>query len=149
MLQGRFFSYKDTQFHRLGKDFEDLPINCRYSNGNYKNQDAACYIKSHNTAPNYFPNSFGGLKYNDKLSYLASNFEPNCTESNYSTIDDNYSQVGLFWNYVLNEDERDRLAKNVADHLSGAKEFIQRRAINHFRKCDLDYANRIISFMTQ
>jgi catalase len=28
MLQGRLFSYKDTHFHRLGTNYQQLPINC-------------------------------------------------------------------------------------------------------------------------
>lgn len=148
MLQGRFFSYTDTQLHRLGTNFEELPINCRYSYGNYNRPNAACYIQPQNTPPNYFPNSFGGLKYNNKLYYL-NNFEQTCDAGNYSTIEDNYSQVGLFWKNVLNDDERDRLAKNIANHLSGAKEFIQKRALDNFEKCHPDYAGRIIHFMNK
>ena len=30
MLQGRLFSYPDTQFHRLGPNFMKLPINCPF-----------------------------------------------------------------------------------------------------------------------
>lgn len=30
MLQGRLFSYTDTHFHRLGKNYLQLPVNCPY-----------------------------------------------------------------------------------------------------------------------
>jgi catalase len=30
MLQGRLFSYPDTQRHRLGSNFDHIPINCPY-----------------------------------------------------------------------------------------------------------------------
>lgn len=30
MLQGRLFSYTDTQRHRLGGNYEQIPINCPY-----------------------------------------------------------------------------------------------------------------------
>jgi catalase len=30
MLQGRLFSYPDTHRHRLGANFDQIPINCPY-----------------------------------------------------------------------------------------------------------------------
>ena len=30
MLQGRLFSYPDTHRHRLGKNYEQIPVNCPY-----------------------------------------------------------------------------------------------------------------------
>lgn len=30
MLQGRLFSYADTHRHRLGANYEQIPINCPY-----------------------------------------------------------------------------------------------------------------------
>jgi catalase len=30
MLQGRLFSYPDTHRHRLGANYEQIPINCPY-----------------------------------------------------------------------------------------------------------------------
>ena len=30
MLQGRLFSYNDTHRHRLGTNFDQIPVNCPY-----------------------------------------------------------------------------------------------------------------------
>ena len=99
-------------------------------------------------APNYYPNSFSGPIHNEK--YLESAFEVKGNVDRYNTRDDdNFTQVGIFWNKVLNEEERNRLAKNIADHLGGASDFIQNRTIENFRKCDPEYGQRIFDFLNK
>ena len=39
-------------------------------------------------------------------------------------------QVTNFWNNVLKEDERTRLAQNIAGHVKDAKPFIQERTVS-------------------
>lgn len=61
LLQGRLFIYADTQFHRLGPNFRQIPINCP------KNSFATPYYggphRSENAHfPVYFPSEFGGLQ---------------------------------------------------------------------------------------
>lgn len=36
MLQGRLFSYADTQRHRLGANYLQIPVNCPYKTRNYQ-----------------------------------------------------------------------------------------------------------------
>lgn len=38
ILQGRIFSYPDTQRHRLGANFEQIPINCPFRSKVNNNQ---------------------------------------------------------------------------------------------------------------
>lgn len=148
MLQGRLFSYADTHRHRLGANYLQIPVNCPFRVRNYQRDGPACVTDNQTGAPNYFPNSFSGPIHNEK--YLESTFEVKGNVDRYNTRDDdNFTQVGIFWNKVLNEEERNRLAKNIADHLSGASEFIQNRAIENFRKCDPEYGQRICDFLNK
>ena len=39
--------------------------------------------------------------------------------------DDNFSQVSLFWRNVLNDEEKEALTANIANHLCKAQKFIQ------------------------
>lgn len=59
--QGRLFSYGDTQRHRLGPNFLQLPVNrspyVRISN---QQRDGKMTYYNQDGAPNYFPNSYGG-----------------------------------------------------------------------------------------
>ena len=47
-----------------------------------------------------------------------------------SADDDNFTQPGIFWSKVLNEEERERLVGNIAGHLVNAQQFIQKRAVS-------------------
>ena len=42
-----------------------------------------------------------------------------------STAEHNFTQVGVFWRNVLNDDEKERLVDNIAGHLCNAQKFIQ------------------------
>ena len=44
---------------------------------------------------------------------------------------------------VLKADEKTRLVKNIASHLKDAQEFIQKRTVGNFTKCDAEYGRRI------
>lgn len=60
MLQARLFSYADTHRHRLGVNYQSIPVNCPYASRfgvhNYQ-RDGGMQMKA-NSAPNYFPNRF-------------------------------------------------------------------------------------------
>ena len=55
MLQGRIFSYPDTHRHRLGANFNQLPINCPFATRvrNQQRDGPMSYI-SQGAAPTYF-----------------------------------------------------------------------------------------------
>ncbi|UYV62347.1 CAT [Cordylochernes scorpioides] len=165
MLQGRLFAYDDTHRHRLGANFQQLPVNCPFSKvRNYQRDGPQCVGDNQGGAPNYFPNSFGGPKE-----------VPSCKESRFpctvpdvdrynSADEDNFSQATNFWNkvevrpvinsssrkvsqevrvQVLKEDERKRLVSNIAGHLKGAKPFLQERAIKMFSQVHPAYGEGI------
>lgn len=47
-----------------------------------------------------------------------------------SSIQWNIVQVTVFWEKVLSEPERQRLAENVAGHLKDAQPFLQKRTVS-------------------
>ena len=42
-----------------------------------------------------------------------------------SEIEDNFTQAGIFFRQVLNQEEKERLVDNIAGHLVNAQKFIQ------------------------
>ena len=42
-----------------------------------------------------------------------------------SADEDNFTQCGIFYRDVLNEEEKERLVDNIASHLCNAQKFIQ------------------------
>nr|QOD42443.1 catalase 2 [Brachionus plicatilis] len=142
MLQGRLFSYADTHRHRLGANYLQIPVNCPFKVRNYQRDGPQCINDNQDGAPNYYPNSFSGPEHN------SVHIESVCPVSGDirrydSGNEDNFSQVGLFWEKVLNDQEKQRLIENVSGHLINAAEFIQERAVTNFGKCHPDYGRRL------
>ena len=62
MLQARLFSYADTHRHRLGVNYQQIPVNCPFATkvNNYQRDGVMNIVGNQGGAPNYFPNSFEG-----------------------------------------------------------------------------------------
>jgi len=144
MLQGRLFSYSDTHRHRLGTNYQQIPVNCPFAARvkNYQRDGPACVDDNQAGAPNYFPNSFSGPA--EDAKYLDLPVKVSEEGRRYNTADDdNFSQVGVFWNKVLDNAARTRLVENMAGHLKDAQEFLQKRAVHNFSQCDPEYGRRL------
>lgn len=144
MLQGRLFSYSDTHRHRLGSNYLQIPVNCPFKSriSNYQRDGPQCVNDNQAGAPNYFPNSFSGPV--DNVSHSECPFKISGDVMRYNTADeDNFTQVGMFYRQVLNPAERKRLVKNIANHLIGAQEFLQSRAIKTFGQADPEYGRKL------
>jgi len=142
MLQARLFSYIDTHYHRVGRNYGQLPINvareCPASNYNYVRDGPMCYI-THSKGPNYYPNSFNGPEvtktgFKDHVYPVAGDVDRH-DDSN----DDNFTQPRMFWEKALNESERQELCENIADNLIDCYPEIQERALKLFGKVHADF----------
>ena len=60
LLQGRLFSYADTHRHRLGTNYQQIPVNRPHVRVTNFERDGPQTFESQGSAPNYFPNSFQG-----------------------------------------------------------------------------------------
>lgn len=140
MLQGRLFSYNDTHRHRLGANYHQIPVNCPYRARvrNYQRDGPMMIEDNQKGAPNYFPNSFSGPRDCKEYGECKFNVSGDVTRYN-SADDDNFSQVGIFFQKVLNEEERQNLVENIANHLVNAQEFLQERAIKNFSQACPEY----------
>lgn len=103
-----------------------------------------CFSDNQGGAPNYFPNSFGGPKECERARKLA---PPERVTGDVYRIssghEDNFSQAGIFYNKVLNAEEKTRLVNNISGHLAGASQFIQERAVKNFSQASSDLGSRL------
>ncbi|WP_147804421.1 catalase [Alkalicoccus halolimnae] len=58
MLQGRLFSYSDTQRHRVGPNYLQLPINCPFAQVNNNQRDGFMPFRQQEDRINYEPNRY-------------------------------------------------------------------------------------------
>uniref|UniRef100_UPI00358FA895 catalase isoform X1 n=1 Tax=Myxine glutinosa TaxID=7769 RepID=UPI00358FA895 len=144
MLQARLFSYPDTHRHRLGTNYLHLPVNCPYRArvANYQRDGPMCMYDNQGGVPNYYPNSFSAPEVQPR--FLEQRYPVSGDVQRYNTADDdNFTQVGTFYNKILKEDEKQRLTENIARHLKDAQQFIQDRAVKLFSLIDKDYGARV------
>jgi len=154
MLQARLFSYPDTHRHRLGANYQQIPVNApiNMNNGNggspssnYQRDGPMTVTNNGGGAPNYFPNMFHGPRpnvMNGNHKWHADTVTGD-VERVETGDEDNFSQCRDFFNNVLNEGERDRLTSNIAGHMVNASEEIRIRAIGNFACVDPVYGKMI------
>ena len=88
MLQARLFSYADTHRHRLGVNYQQIPVNCPFATkiNNYQRDGVMNIVGNQGGAPNYFPNSFDAMEVDQTYkeppmpidSHFADWYERNC-----------------------------------------------------------------------
>ncbi|WP_227522096.1 catalase [Bacillus solitudinis] len=147
LLQGRTFSYSDTQRHRVGTNYLQLPINSpkKHVATNQRGGQMEYRVdkgKSQNPHVNYEPSVLGGLKEskNDGIEHTP-RIEGNLVRE---TIDrrNDYGQAGKTYRR-FSEWEKDELIKNLVTTLKPCVQEIQNQMVNHLIQCDKDYGTRL------
>lgn len=143
MLQGRLFSYPDTHRHRLGGNYQQIPINCPYRVRVDNNHRDGFFSITEKTGVNYEPSSFSDLKEDKNSSNSSFKAEGLIGRHDYSHPNSDYQQAGDLYSKVMNDKQRENLINNLYDSLKGAKKFIQERQCKIFYKCNNDYGTRL------
>jgi catalase len=147
LLQGRLFSYPDTQRHRLGANYAQIPVNCPYSTkpaNNYQRDGQMRVDGNGGSAPNFSPNGRGGPVADFKTSEISEALHGTTGRTEYPKANraDDFEQAGLLYR-VMSEAERSRLVSNIAGHLSNAGKEIQKHQVQHFLAADSEYGSRV------
>ncbi len=146
MLQGRTFSYSDTQRHRVGTNYLQLPINSpRHRVATNQRDGAMTYHvdgAGENPHVNYEPSSRGGLSEAQPAGRPHTpHIEGNLVRQTIERTND-YKQAGE--RYRSFEDwERDDLIDNLVSNLKQCNQDIQERMVHHLTQCDADYGRRV------
>lgn len=144
MLQGRLFSYPDTHRHRLGANYEQMPINCPYrARVHNMIRDSHVYTANQGNEVNYEPNSVNG-PFEDK-SYAWKGTTHNGTIGRYAHDhpNDNYEQPRELFNKVFDDRMRQIVINTIAGGLGRCRRDIQERMLPHFYKIDPKYGEGI------
>jgi catalase len=113
LLQGRLFSYLDTQLTRLGgPNFHEIPINRPIASVHNNQQDGLMRQTIDKGRVNYEPNSLGGgcpmqAAWN-KGGFISfpEQMEGEKIRKRPESFGDHYSQASLFWNSMSNAEKR-------------------------------------------
>ena len=153
LLQGRLFSYQDTQLSRLGSvNFHQLPINqakgCPFQNFQ---RDGHMQMAVPKGRANYEPNSLadageeGGPREDPKGGFrsFAAPVEQTKVRIRAETFADHYSQARLFFRSQT-EIEQAHLASALVFELSKvALDHVRDRVLGNLQNVDADLAQRV------
>jgi catalase len=150
LLQGRLFSYHDTQLHRLGSpNFVHLPINrpvCPFHNNN---QDGRMQMEIKTSRVNYSPNSLGDNspapvpEAEGSFVHTRERVQGHNMRERSPSFADHFSQATLFWN-SLSAVEKEHLVE--AAHFELGKvtnKEVQQRMVDRFNQVDHVLAKQV------
>jgi catalase len=144
LLQGRLFSYGDAQRYRLGINHHQIPVNAPRSPyyNNYHRDGAMRADGNLGGTPNYEPNRFGAFPQDASVN------EPPLAVDGWIGRYDHREDEDYFGHpralYALfDDDQRERLFRNIAAAMAGVSRDILERQLALFDKIDKSYGDGV------
>ena len=136
LLQGRLFSYIDTQLRRVGPNFAELPINRPLNPVSNNQRDGFGRHTINKGRVSYFPNSLaGGCPMHapeavDAMRSFAETMDGAKIRQRSDSFADHFSQATLFWNSMADWEKR-HIAQAFAFELNQVEdEAVRSRTMN-------------------
>lgn len=148
VLQSRLFSYPDTHRHRVGTNYQQLPVNApitKYHTSNFQ-RDGAMAFYNHGTRPNYL-SSIQPISFKERqmdLDKIHGEFVGRAIMFLSEIRPEDFNAPRALWEKVWDEDARERFIHNISGHMENCSEKeILRRQIGIFREVSDDIATRL------
>ncbi len=152
MLQARLLAYQDAHRYRVGVNHNQLPVNApRCPVNHYQRDGFMSGCPMHNggqiqtSRANYYPNDraeAGEPAPDKRYEEPSMNYAHAIVARHDQSEEDYWTQAGDLYR-VMNDDQKNQLAGNIAGGLSKANTSIQERMLAQFAKADPDYAARV------
>jgi len=146
LLQGRMFSYADTQRHRLTGNFQQIPVNAAKNQVNTYNQNGYMSLRPQSGDVNYQPSTTKPEVVDDaKFKYSKSEFfTPVSTAQHVIDKENNFKQAGELYRSFSKKDQ-DNLIKNLSGAFNSIKnKVIVHKMVAYFYQADKDYGTRLL-----
>lgn len=144
LLQGRLFSYFDTQRHRLGGNFQQLPVNAPKIAVTTYNQDGYMSTRKQQGDVNYQPSvNKPQVTEDTKFRYSKSEFLNVATTQVKISKPNDFAQAGELYRSFSKKD-KDALIYNLSGALKQVKNpVIKAKMIGYFYQADREYGMRL------
>ncbi|RRC95966.1 catalase [Schaalia canis] len=146
MLLARIFSYPDAQRHRIGTNYNQLPVNAPVSPVNSYDKEGHMQYHHSGAAPVYAPNSYGRA-YQDEEMVVENGWEADgaMVRSAYTlhAEDDDFGQAHTLVRKVYNDEQRERLIETVLGSLEGVVEPVLSRVFDYWRNIDQEVGDTL------
>jgi catalase len=144
MLQGRLLSYPDAHRHRLGGNYEQIPVNrCPFAVNNYERDGQMRVDGNQGSAPNYFPNSFDDIVADEAYkepSWDLGTGVADWYDRNAEGENDHYTQPGNLYR-LMDDTAKHDLIHNIVNSMGGIdgpkKDLIINRQLCHWFRADI------------
>ena len=148
VLQSRLFSYPDTHRHRIGTNYQQLPINATrtsYKAANFQ-RDGAMAFYNQGSRPNYL-SSIEPIHFRERsidLDKTHGQFVGNAVSFLSEIRPEDFNAPRALWEKVFDEGAKERFIGNISGHMANCqKEEIIKRQIAIFREVSNDIAERL------
>ncbi len=140
MLQGRLFSYGDTQRHRLGVNHAQIPVNAPRCPVHSYHRDGGMRIDGNaGSRIGYEPNMHGEWQEQPDFSEPPLTVEGAADHWNHREDEDYYSQPGNLFR-LMSPEQQQALFENTGRSLGDARIEIQHRHLRNCHRADPAYA---------
>ena len=145
LLQGRLFSYFDTQRYRLGANFQKIPVNAPiHSPANNHNQNGAADAAVNISDVNYQPSETLNTPNDDSTYKVAKTSYSNAAISQKKIEKTNdFAQAGELYRSYSKEMQNNLISNLVGDLGQVTNKEIQKKMITFFYMADRDYGMRV------
>ncbi|MCU1494828.1 MAG: catalase [Acidimicrobiaceae bacterium] len=148
MLMGRIFSYHDTHLHRIGANYQQLPINAPQAAVHSYNKDGPMAYRHAGSQPVYAPNSYGGPKADPDraadLGWWVEAAEIGRYAYEKHAEDDDFVQPRALYRDVMSDSDREHLVTNIVNHVkAGVKSDVVPRVVEYWRNVDADLGAQV------
>ncbi|KAK3306742.1 catalase-like domain-containing protein [Chaetomium strumarium] len=156
LLQFRMFFYRDAQYHRIGVNLHQIPVNCPFMAKSYAslNFDGPMRVDANHAGnKQYAPNSF------------AHKFRPDTAEAPYAVHDsivsrkshywhegkkNDYDQATQLWTKVMTPQQRQNTCRNTAKYLRYVKyPEIQKKYLAQLYNISPDYSEGVFALLPE
>ena len=142
LLQGRLFSYADTQRYRLGINHNLLPVNAPRVKVVNNNQDGFQNNSGRSADVNYYPSVLAPKVTNVRLEAPAYELE-GVAQAKPISLTNDYEHAGILYRSFTEEQKRN-LIKNLAGDLNQVRDQKTKTImVSHFWQADADYGTRL------
>jgi catalase len=148
MLMGRIFSYHDTHLHRIGPNYQQLPVNAPRSPVHTYNKDGPMTYRHAGSQPVYAPNSYGGPQADPERAAEPTWWVDAGETGRYAydkhAEDDDFGQAGALVRQVMDDTDREHLVTNIIAHVKqGLQPEVQARVVEYWASVDADLGAQV------
>jgi catalase len=143
MLQGRLFSYGDTQRYRLGVNFNSIPVNAPKCPFHSYHRDGKMRVDGNLGGTTSFnPNSAGLWDNQPDFAEPPLSIEGAADHYDHRLVDDHWEQPGNLYRLMTPAQQR-VLCENTARAMGDARQHIKERHIANCRRADPAYGEGV------